>query len=142
MHRTQYSNLSLVCCWSIWNSHPGGKNLIESIIIFIKLLKTNLQPTNVHLPHSSSPSCHWWCYPLASVIHMPLQKRLVEFVIVLQYVYLKSCTHQSALLPRKTFMQELKQKCVTLTLRWGGGYLFFLINFSHNWHTSFHIHAR
>jgi hypothetical protein len=39
-----------------------------------------------------------------------------KFVIALPYMGLKSFTHQYALSPRKTFMQELKQNCTVLTV--------------------------
>jgi hypothetical protein len=45
-------------------------------------------------------------------------QRPVEFMIVSQYMYPKSFTYQSAMLPRETSMQELKQTRVVLTLNW------------------------
>jgi hypothetical protein len=51
-----------------------------------------------------------------SLTQVPLQYRVAEYVITLQYTYPKYFTHQFAVSQRKTTMQELRQKSVVLTL--------------------------
>jgi hypothetical protein len=62
----------------------------------------------VHPPSSSSPSCHKQCYQSSLLIHVALQQRLVELVIPLQYMLLKSSTRQFSVFTRQIRMQELK----------------------------------
>jgi hypothetical protein len=49
-------------------------------------------------------------------MQVPLQQKLDEFTIVLCCMYPKSLTHHSAMSPKKNVIEELKQKCVVLTL--------------------------
>jgi hypothetical protein len=54
--------------------------------------------------------------PLSTLMQVPLQGRLDESVVALQYMYPKSFIHQSTVSSRKTPRQELKQKHVVPTL--------------------------
>jgi hypothetical protein len=85
----------------------------------------------------SSPSpCLWQHYMSSFLMTVSLQKRLDEFVIMLQYMYPKCFTLQSAILSRKTATQELSEN---ILFEYCIG---FLSNVCHVTDTTpFHIHA-
>lgn len=61
----KYSKLPVIQYWDIWHSHPTSKNCKEDFPFLWCYSKPNFIFAYVHLPHSSSSSCHYEHYSLS-----------------------------------------------------------------------------
>lgn len=114
----EYSKLLVIQYPSIWNSHASGRNFKDNLPFYKIASKIKLWHVYVHLPCICSPSPHWehCLFSIIGVIRVMMHDysrcRIWDHVAVYStwnLSLISFCLQEGT--------QELKQKCVVLSLK-------------------------